>query len=679
MHTMRMRRTLTRAVPVLLVAALAAWLSAFTPTSARAASPRTLSITPATGVTDQVVQVHWTGFTPTQGFNNTVTILQCKANPQSIDTDNNDTTADDCYTAPPPTGNEIAGTAITQADGTGSASIEILPAAQLPMLNCSETNPCSLVAFENDGNPPPAHGLPATAAVAPIQFAKSIDDCPPVINFDVRAEGEASATTLFDTWAANLCTASPATILDDTETSSVAGREDFLNKLVDVGITSMPPTASELAAAPGYPKYVYAPLDVTAVAVAYNMEDPTTGKELPSLTLSTRLLARVISDTALGGNSSDPTSFWADPELNQLNPGVTWPSQALSQPLLRAEANADTYITTDWIAHNAAAEKFLQGVDPDHIPVNDSYLGIKYPTDEFLNVESAATGYLPIQGETQVVRKLFYAVKPAETTPNLPTALGFIGVLDLPTAMRYGLPIAKLVNASGHAVAPDAAGIAAGYKDMVTNPDGITKYPDFTNTTDAAAYPLVKVDYAMIPTVVKTPAQATSLKRFLEFASTTGQENLPLGYTPLPPDLVAQVKKAEAAITVAGSKPTVTTTPPTTVPPAPVTNLGPISDGSGFATDTGGTAPTTPPATAATTVPKPVKAPAKSKKLARVTPVVDIASPGERFGLPIIAALALLAALYPLSRRARPSLRKVMAVARSRLRGPKTPAAGSVS
>jgi ABC-type phosphate transport system substrate-binding protein len=681
MHTMpKLRRTLTRTVPLLLVGVTAAWLSAFAPPSARAAAPRTLTISPATGVGDQVVQVHWTGFTPTDGFNNTVTIVQCKADPHSIDADNDSTTADDCYTAAPPLGNEIAGTAITQANGTGSASIEILPAAQLPMLNCSETNPCSLVAYENDGTIPPADSLPATAAVAPIQFAKSIDDCPPVENFDVRAEGEASATTLIDSWAANLCTATPPTILDYTETSSNSGREDYLNKLVDVGITSMPPTAAELAAAPGYPKYVYAPIDLSAVVVAYNMADGNNGTPLDNLVLSPRLLARVISDTNLGGGSGDPTSFWGDPELNQLNPGVTWPTEALSQPLLRAEHNADTYITTDWIAHNSAAEKFLQGNDPDGIAVNDSYKDIAYPTDEFQNVESAATGYLPIQGETQVARKLFYAVKPAETTPNTPSELGFIGVLDLPTAMRYGLPTAKLVNASGAAVAPDAAGIAAGYKEMVTNPDGVTKYPNFA-TTDAAAYPLVKVDYAMIPTVVKTAAQAASLKRFLDFVATTGQQNLPLGYAALPADLVAQVKAAEAAITVAGAAPTTTTTTPTTTTPTttPVSDLGPISDGTGFSSGTGGAATTTPPVTVATTTPKPKKAPVKSTKLARVTPVVDIANPGERFGLPIIAALALLGALYPLGRRARPSLRKVGAVARSRMRGPKTPAAGSVS
>jgi hypothetical protein len=212
---------------------------------------------------------------------------------------------------------------------------------------------------------------------------------------------------------------------------------------------------------------------------------------------------------------------------------------------------------------------------------------------------------------------------------------------------------------------------------MVTNPDGVTKYPDFTST-DAAAYPLVKIDYAMIPTVVKTAAQAASLKRFLAFESTTAQEHLPLGYTPLPPDLVAQVNAAAAAITVAGSKPAVVVTPTTTPPTTPVSDLGPIGDDSGFGSDTSGSASTTPVATTTPTTPK-AKKPVASKKLARVIPVVNVAGAGERYGLPVIAALALIAALYPLGRRARPRVQKAAKFARSRVRGPKTPAPGTVS
>src|ERR1700680_939243 len=58
------------------------------PHTAEAAS-RTVSVSPATGLVDQVVTVQWSGFHPTTGagaFN--VTVFQCKAAPKTLS---------DCY------------------------------------------------------------------------------------------------------------------------------------------------------------------------------------------------------------------------------------------------------------------------------------------------------------------------------------------------------------------------------------------------------------------------------------------------------------------------------------------------------------------------------------------------------------------------------------------------------
>ena len=693
-HVARKRRSrAARAAAVLLVGATIAVLSSFGSTTARAAGTRTLTATPATGLGNQVAFVQWSGFTPTVGFSNTVTLLQCKGDPKVVDADRNPTTVDDCLTATPfpNAGNKVA-SAVTQADGTGSAYVEILPAAQQPLLNCSATNPCTLLAYENDGTPPPVDALPATAVTAKIEFARSIDDCPPVTQFDVRAEGEASASALIYNWAANLCTADPKLILDYTEISSVAGRQDFLNKLVDVGVTSMPPTDAELAASPGHPSYTFAPVDLTAVVVAYNMTDPKTGKRITDLTLSPRLLARVLTDTELQGPQTDPTTFWADPELNKLNPAHHWPDQSLSQPLLRAERNADTYLATDWIAHSADAENFLagDGHDPFGIAVNDAYKNVQYPTDIFQSLATQDGGYLPLQGERPVARKTFYGVKPAEVTPLDPKHVGFIGVVDLATAQRYRLPVAKLVNAAGKAVAPDAAGLAAGYAAMKTNPDGITKYPDLSST-NAEAYPLVKVDYAMVPTEVATTTLQSNLRRFLTYVGGAGQAALPTGYSPLPADLVAQDAAAATKITVAKAPPppppptttTTTTTPTTTTPTTTITTSPPVGDlgslsGNGSSTAGSGAGSTTP---AATTPPTTVASPKpKSTKLAHAKPVVDIANAGERFGLPALVLLALLAALYPLTRRAHPVARKSFAFVRARVRRPaRAPNPGPVS
>ena len=633
-HALRTRLARgTRAIAVVFVACIAVTLSVFrTPTTARAAG-RTLTVTPATELGNQVVAVHWTGFSPAFG----VIVQQCKAAPVSLA---------DCETAMPfpnsEGGNEVID-APTQPDRTGDAFIEVRPVAQLPSLGCSAESPCSLIAYEDNGSIIPPGRLPLTAVTTPIAFAKTAADCPAITEFDVRAEGEASSSQAFYRWIAGLCTADPSLIVDYTETSSVTGREDFLAGQVDVGVTSNAATESELAAP--HPAFTYAPVDLTAVTVVYNISDLATGQRITNLTLSPRLLTRVITDTGL-------LDFFNDPEFRALNPGHTWPDIGLTVPLLRAERNADTFIATSWMAADQNARQFLADTDPYGVAIQPAYKDYHYPTDVFEDVDSN-TAYVPRQGENEVGQRVFYGVTPTGGSA-LPTVnYGFMGVVDLPTARRYNLPVAKLVNASGHAVAPDDASILAGYAAMKTAPDGITKFPDFT-TTDAGAYPLVKVDYAMVPTEA-APTLASNLKRFLTFAATKGQESVPPGFVKMPDDLVAQTTAAADAI----KSPTTTTTSPTTTPTttpttvAPIADLGPIG-GSDFGTSTDSSPATTPPATVAPARTKPTKRAAKAQTLKRSTPVVNVADAAERFGLPILVGLALLAGLYPLTRTTAP-------------------------
>jgi hypothetical protein len=186
----------------------------------------------------------------------------------------------------------------------------------------------------------------------------------------------------------------------------------------------------------------------------------------------------------------------------------------------------------------------------------------------------------------------------------------------------------------------------------------------------------VKIDYAMIPTVARDAAQEASLKRVLDFAKGASQLALPAGYLPLPAELIAQITAAEAKITspppVRTPTPTTTTTPtPTTVPLGGLggaDGLGSTVGGGSYAgsgTSDGSTPVTTPAgSTSTTTTPK---ATADRKKLSHAKSVVDITNAGERFGLPIVVLLALLAGLYPLSRRARVFYARAFAVARARL------------
>ena len=507
-------------------------------------SGRAGSVSPGTALSNEVVTVSWSGFTPTlpNGLYG-VLIVQCKGTPATLA---------DCYTAEPypDISNGTRVLSSTGSDGTGSDRIEIRPSAYLPLLNCSEINTCSVMAYENDGQSIPVGELPPNRVIVPLTFARSQADCPNITDFDVRADGSATSAGLFYDWAAKLCNGDNAVVVDYTENSSTTGRENFLAGLTDFGVTALPATAEELAAHPDYRDFNYIPIVASAVVIAYNFTDPFTGQPLDNLVLSPRLVARIITNSSL-------ETFFQDRELQALNPGVRLPTSVLARPLIRAERNADTRILTSWFSSDTTAQGFLSGTDSFRIPVNPDYVGYTYPQDIFETV-SQDIFYLPRQGQRTVSLKLFYGVTPTGTARETTTSTGIIGVVDLPTAKRFGLKVAKLVQSDGTSVAPTDDSILAGIADMDTTPEGLL-VADPT-PEDLAAYPLVKIDYAMVPKNFATQGKVDNVLRLLQFGLTDGQTALPAGYVALPESLKSTALSAVANISI----PTTTTT--TTIP-----------------------------------------------------------------------------------------------------------------
>jgi hypothetical protein len=561
------RRRKTSAVSVVLFSFVSAVFVAggFAPVSTSAAvGSRTLTVTPPTGLVDQVVQVQWTGFNPTVS----VTLYQCKAAPVSLA---------DCYTTiRPPAGGDpngsAVGDAVTKADGTGSAFLEIRPALDLPVLDCSASHPCSVLAFENDGHPIPPNGLPATAVGAPLQFAPSPTDCPRVSTPDVTTLGEESAAGALYSWSAMVCNGTKALALDYTAKGSPEGRRNFLAGNVDVGLTSTPAGADEKKLAAR--DFAYAPIDLTGVAVAFNVTDAVTAQKITDMNLTPRLVAILLAGSQFGGPGK---ALFQDAEFKALNPGHNWPINT-QPPMLRAERNADTYVLTNWLQQDKAARDFLDGKDPT-AAVDTFWKGIAYPTDLFESRDPNVQGvYNPRTGTIINARRLFNFQPPGDGVTISASTDGLFGVMDAVTAHSFGLPTAKLRPANAAAntafVGPDAAGITAGYAAMKPNADGVTKQAD---PTSATGYPLVKVDYAMVPTTgIADPVKRAHIAQFLDFAAGAGQQAgaLPGGYVPMPPDLQAQVVKArDAVVAQTGVFITIVITPVPGTGPAPDAGL----------------------------------------------------------------------------------------------------------
>ncbi len=621
-----------RAYLVLAVALCAIWATLGVPTSAASRLMAAVA-SPATGLGDQVIKVSWSGFHPTQDDGAYgVVVLECRAHPASVQNDCNN-----AETFPYDlNGNQQAGK--TSKQGTGSVFIDIMTTARLPSLACSQSTPCSLLVYEITADGYDVNRLPPakTRVIVPITFARNAADCPPVVQYNFSIEAEASAAPALYQWAAALCTGKRAFTMDITNTSSNGAREDFFGKQVDMGVSTLPPQADD-GSGP-IPKYAVAPLDLTAVVIAYNIVDSKTDKQITDLVLTPRLVARLLSDT-------DIQSFFRDPEFRKLNPHHSWPLSA-ADPGLRGEKNADTWMVSKWVNANKGARAFLDGKDRYGVKVNPSWIHVRYPTDVYAARNSNGV-YFPRIGQEGVARRLFAGTKPADSVPTDALNAGLVGILDLPTALRFKLPIAQLTNGVGKpVVAVTGAGLTAGYNAMRTTTNGFHFMPGVVK--NPLAYPLTKVDHAMLPTKLTGTNKDLRIRAFLDYAVNFGQATLPPGYVPLPSALQLQTLRYTGDL----PDPTPPTTP-TTVPYNPGSGASDYSGGSSdYVTPTTPitpsppTAPTTAPRSTATTRPA---APATVRFVALRLP-----DSGDAALFPIIAGLggvAILAAAVDLFRR----------------------------
>jgi hypothetical protein len=160
-----------------------------------------------------------------------------------------------------------------------------------------------------------------------------------------------------------------------------------------------------------------------------------------------------------------------------------------------------------------------------------------------INLANPGTGIIPSYSPSSQPITAAHAMQGA-MSKFLGTGGFAFTAMDSSEADFFGLLPATLQNGAGGFVEPTAASITAALNDATTNSDG-TVSPNFTST-DAAAYPMPMVTYALVSTSPQPTAdQATQLKNLLtnlvnySYNGATGQ-TLPAGYVPLPTSLYNQ-------------------------------------------------------------------------------------------------------------------------------------------
>src|SRR5262250_200423 len=280
----------------------------------------TVTVSQTSSLVNRLVQVSWTNFTPSNPNNspgpfytNTgtfygVMVAECHGTaPASMD---------DCYLADNhglPVAFGQAGIpntqyAVTTAAGTGQANIDIETGLENSFLGCDQKHPCSLVAVPGQGGAPGncadhsgdvgafgtgnalafstfslTQGYSGQCAwndriVIPLSFAKTPNGCRQR-NAAFSAAGSPMMADAMQQWLTKLCAGRHGmTINYDAAIGEPTAVAEAASRVVNVAFTTRP--ASSDGVFTGHRKFVYAPIAVSAVSVAYWIDNTRTGRQL---------------------------------------------------------------------------------------------------------------------------------------------------------------------------------------------------------------------------------------------------------------------------------------------------------------------------------------------------------------------------------------------------------------
>jgi len=588
----------------------------------------TVTVSQSCNLVNQLVQVSWANFTPSVPNNspgpfytNTATyygvmVAECQGTaPASMD---------NCYLADNhglPLAFGSAGIpntqyAITTTAGTGQASIDIETSLENSFLGCGQRHPCSLVVVPGQGG---ASGNCADHSgdvslfggnalafstfslgngtsgqcswdnriVIPLSFAPTPSGCPQR-NSAFNVAGSPMMADAMQQWLTRLCAGRHGmTINYDPTLGEPTAVTNAVSKTDDVALTTLPASADGVST--GGRPFVYAPIAVSAVSVAYWIDDTTTGQPVTGLELNQRLTAKLLT-TSYNPNVAckgvpppgncdpgvvhNPFNIFYDPEFKTLNPAIAkavptkpvFTGQANVVPTVMSGPSDMTWTVTRWIGADSGATSFLAGTfDPYGMHVNTYYLGLKYPANAFQVQDPTllwSNEYQPVFGLRRAVNYQAVGQNSGANIPSVnpngsitytkdpPQPVGhraLLAVVGQGDAALNHFPTAAIRNAAGDYVRPSNAHMAAALRHMSSNGSG-TKQVDLSNK-DHQAYPLTMVIYAMVPTSGLSHAKATAIARFLDFAAGAGQTpgaqpgQLPPGYLPLPASMRAQTRK----------------------------------------------------------------------------------------------------------------------------------------
>ncbi len=240
------------------------------------------------------------------------------------------------------------------------------------------------------------------------------------------------------------------------------------------------------------PALVQLPESAGPVCITYN---------LPELKTPLKLSANSLAGIFLG-----TIKTWQDPALKKDNPGVTLPKYPIVVAH-RSDGSGTTAIFTT----------YLEKVSPAWSKQVGKGIAVNWPT---------GLGGKGSEGVTGVVKQ----------TP------GGIGYVELSYAKENNLPVAVVRNQAGEFVEPSPAATTAAIAAFADDLAHDIRVPIVDPPASARdAYPIAGLTFLLIPKQGKNPGKTETLKQFVQFVITQGQDQAEsLSYAKLPSALQQQ-------------------------------------------------------------------------------------------------------------------------------------------
>jgi phosphate transport system substrate-binding protein len=300
---------------------------------------------------------------------------------------------------------------------------------------------------------------------------------------------------------------------------SSAGRQFYIINQVDFAASEIPFQPDEL---PNLHKsFQYVPDVAGGTSLMYNLHLPS-GSRITSLRLDATTAARIFT----GGITS-----WQDPAIKALNPGLQITETTMT-PVVRSDGSGTSAQFSLYLADQASAV-WNAFVAAQGCPAPCS-LWPPFPGSQQQNGSDGVANFVA----------------------NDAVGHGAIGYVEAGYAFGRGFPVASLRNASGNFTQPTSSNVAVALRHATLHADLTQNLTGVYRAPESNAYPMSSYSYLITQTSGFDPAKGFVLGTWMIYIACAGQrEAAPLGYSPLPPNLIADVFAAVRRIPGAPAPP----------------------------------------------------------------------------------------------------------------------------